>query len=307
MKRLALVSLLALAAAATDAKPAAPVAHAAPAAPTEADWRTPDPQDVLVIDTDKGQIIVEMNELAAPLSVARVRDLAHSGFYDGRAFFRVIDNFMDQTGDPLDSGLGQSPQPDVKAEFTFKRGPDTPFVLAARTGGMEEGFVGSLPVLSQTMDLGLLTADHKVQAWGVYCAGVMGMARSDDPDSANSQFFFMRTNGTSADKGSHSLDKNYTAWGRAIAGQDVIDAIKTGEPAPPPQDKMTSVKVLADMPEATRPKIRVIDTAGPWFKAEVARELAASSENFSVCQVPLPVQVTSGAAAPTATAPKPAS
>ena len=54
---------------------------------------------------------------------------------------------------------------------------------------MEEGFVGSLPVLSQSMDLGLLTVDHKVQAWGLYCPGVGGMARSDDPDSANSQFF----------------------------------------------------------------------------------------------------------------------
>jgi peptidylprolyl isomerase len=247
-----------------------------------------------------------MNDLAAPLSVARVRDLAHSGFYDGRAFFRVIDNFMDQTGDPLDSGLGASPQPNVKAEFTFKRASDTPFVLAARTGGLEEGFVGSLPVLSQTMDLGLLTADHKVQAWGVYCPGVMGMARSDDPDSGNSQFFLMRTNTESADHGSHALDKTYTAWGRAIAGQDVIDAIKTGEPVPPPQDKMISVKVLADMPEAARPKIRVIDTAGAWFKGEIARQLAASADTFSVCQVNLPVQVTPGAPTPAAPAAPPA-
>ncbi len=288
MKRLALVALLALAAAAADAKPTSPSAASAPA---ETDWRTPDPQDILVIDTDKGRIIVEMNEVAAPLSVARVRDLAHSGFYDGRAFFRVIDNFMDQTGDPLDSGLGQSQQPDLKAEFTFKRASDTAFVLAAKTGGMEEGFVGSLPVLSQTMDLAVLTADHKVQAWGVYCPGVMGMARSDDPDSANSQFFLMRTNATSDDHGNHKLDKQYTAWGRAIAGQDVIDAIKTGEPVPAPQDKMITVKVLADMPEASRPKIRVIDPAGAWFKAEIARELAASSATFSVCQVALPVEV----------------
>ena len=254
MKRLALVALLAtpallaLAAAAADAKPKPPAAPAAPPPPTDADWRTPDPQDILVIDTSKGRIIVEMNDSAAPLSVARVRDLAHSGFYDGRAFFRVIDNFMDQTGDPLDSGLGASPQPNLKAEFTFKRGADTPFVLAAKTGGLEEGFLGSLPVLSQTMDLGLLTADHKVQAWGVYCPGVMGMARADDPDSGNSQFFFMRTNVTSADHGSHALDKQYTAWGRAIAGQDVIDQIKTGEPVVAPQDRMTTVKVLADIP-----------------------------------------------------------
>ena len=67
----------------------------------------------------------------------------------------------------------------------------------SRANGVEEGFVGSLPVVSQSMDLGLLTVDHRVDAWGTYCAGVLGMARSDDPASGNSQFFLMRTNATS--------------------------------------------------------------------------------------------------------------
>jgi peptidylprolyl isomerase len=66
------------------------------------------------------------------------------------------------------------------------------------------------------------------------------------------------------------------------------------------------VKVLADMPEAARPKIRVIDTAGAWFKGEIARQLAASADTFSVCQVNLPVQVTPGAPTPAAPAAPPA-
>jgi peptidylprolyl isomerase len=296
------LALVVLAASPTIAAPKPPPSPAAPAAPTDADWRTPDPQDILVIDTNKGRVIVEMNEAAAPAHVDQIRALARSGVYDGRSFFRVIDNFMDQTGDPLDSGLGASSLPNLKAEFTFKRGPDTPFVLAAKSDGIEEGFLGSLPVLSQPMDLGLLTADHKVQAWGTYCPGVAGMARSDDLDSANSQFFLMRTNTTSPDHGSHSLDKQYTAWGRAIAGQDVIDSIKTGEPAPAPQDKMLTVKVLADMPEATRPKVRVIDVKGAWFKAELDRERAAAGSDFSVCMAKMPVDVKDPLAAPAGSA-----
>jgi peptidylprolyl isomerase len=264
---------------------------APPAAPTEADMRTPDPQDLLVIDTTKGRILVELNDLAAPISTARVRQLARQGFYDGRAFFRVVDNFMDQTGDPLDSGMGQSSLPNIQAEFTFKRGADTPFVMADRTGGLEEGFVGSLPVVSQTMDLGLLTADHRVQAWGVYCAGVLGMARSDDPDSGNSQFFIERTNATSPDGALHALDKKYTAFGRVLAGQDVVDAIKVGEPVPAPPDKIISVKVLADLPEATRPKVRVVDAASPWAKAQIARLEQQLAPDFTVCDVKLPVEV----------------
>src|ERR1700679_1713933 len=94
------------------------------AAPTDADWRTPDPQNVLVIDTNKGRIFVELSPVAAPLAVARVRELTRDGVYDGRAFFRVLDNFMDQTGDPLDSGVGQSSLPNIAPEFMFRRGSD---------------------------------------------------------------------------------------------------------------------------------------------------------------------------------------
>ncbi len=157
----------------------AATAPAAPAAPTEADWRTPDPQNVLIIDTNKGRIIVELAPEIAPLTAARVRELAHAGFYDGRSFFRVIDDFMDQTGDPTNSGRGGSTKPDLPGEFTFRRGSQTPMVVVAKNNGVEEGFIGSQPVIGQTMDLALLTADNKVSAWGTFCPGVAGMARSE--------------------------------------------------------------------------------------------------------------------------------
>jgi peptidylprolyl isomerase len=288
---LALAAALTVPAASAKPRPPAPAAPPPPAAPTEADMRTPDPQDLLVIETTKGKILVELNDLAAPQSVARIRELARKGFYDGHNFFRVIDNFMDQTGDPLDTGMGVSNEPNLPAEFTFKRAADTPFAPADRMGGQEEGFVGSLPVMSQTMDLGLLTVDHKVQAWGVYCAGTLGMARGDDPDSANSQFFIERTNANAPDHGLHGLDKKYTAFGRVIAGQDVVDAIALGEPPPAP-DKVLSVKVLADMPEATRPRVRIVDAASPWAKAQIARLEQQLAPDFTVCDVKLPAEVT---------------
>src|SRR5699024_1671169 len=96
------------------ARPAAP---AAPAKPAAADWRTPNPDDVIVIDTNKGRIIVELVPEVAPDFSERVRDLAREHFYDGQTFFRVIEDFMDQTGDPENRGTGGSTQPDVKAEF----------------------------------------------------------------------------------------------------------------------------------------------------------------------------------------------
>jgi peptidylprolyl isomerase len=289
---ISLTLAFALAASSVIAKPKPPpAAPPPPGQPTDADWRTPDPDNILVIDTNKGRVFVELNPAVAPVTVARVKQLTRDGVYNGRSFFRVLDNFMDQTGDPLDSGAGQSSLPNIGPEFTFRRGSDTPLVVLERSGGQESGLIGSLPVQSQTMDLGLLTVDHRVDAWGVFCAGVLGLARGDDPASGNSQFFLMRTNSESADHGSHQIDKAYTAFGRVIAGQDVIDAIKVGEPVDAPQDRMTSVKVLADLPEASRPKVRVIDPASAWMKAEAAREQADAGPDYTVCDLHLPVRV----------------
>ena len=256
----------------------------AAAAPSAADWRTPKAEDILVIDTNKGRIIVELVPEIAPQFTARVRELALAHFYDGLTFFRVIDDFMAQTGDPENRGTGQSEKPNVPAEFTFRRGPETPFALVADQSVAEVGFVRSVPVTTQSMALAPLTRDGKVSGYGLFCAGVGGAARGDDQDSANSQFFLMR--------GPYpALERRYTAWGRVISGQAVVNAIKTGEPVLDPQDRMERVRVLTDIPEKDRPTVRVIDPAGPWFKAEIARAKAAGGASFSACDINLPVEV----------------
>jgi peptidylprolyl isomerase len=254
------------------------------AGPSESDWRTPDAGNLLVIDTSKGRIIVEMAPLIAPLAVARVKTLARMSFYDGRAFFRVIDGFMDQTGDPKDNGSGSSALANLPPEFTLRRGGDLPFVAATKVGGLDAGFSGVMPVISQSMDLGLLTADNRVNAYATFCPGVAGMARADTPESGNSQFYLMR----GANIG---LDQKYSAWGRVIAGMDVVRAIKTGEPPAPPADIMTKVRVLADMPAADRPRVRVVDVGSPWFKASIARTAAEKAGDISICDIELPSQV----------------
>jgi peptidylprolyl isomerase len=283
-------ALAALASAATAAPKgkimtaAAAAAAPAPTGPAAADWRTPDPNDVLVIDTNKGRILVEMVPDVAPQYVARMRDLTHAKFFDGQKFFRVIENFMDQTGDPQNSGSGGSDKPNVPAEFTFRRGGDTPFTLAADQAVAEVGFVKSLPVMTQSMALAPMTKDQKVSGWALYCPGVAGAARDNDPDSANSQFFLMRA-------GYPALEKRYTAWGRVIAGQDVVRAIKVGEPVAEPMDRMERVRLLADLPEAERPKVRVIDPKGVWFKAELERVRRLKGADFSACDVEIPSEV----------------
>jgi peptidylprolyl isomerase len=258
-------------------------AAAASPAPPAPDWRLLDPENGLLIDTSRGRIIVEMAPEAAPKHVAQIKALARQKLYDGLTFFRVIDWFMDQTGDPRNTGEGASSLPNLKAEFTFRRQGSTPFVPVATPMGAEEGLLGSLPVVSQAGALMKLTPDHQISAWATYCPGVAGMGRDDDPDSANSQFFLMR-------QAYPSLDKRYTAWGRVLIGLDVVRAIKTGEPVQDP-DRMLRVRVLADLPDAERPKVYVMDAQGPAFARMAARVRQERGADFSVCDIELPVIV----------------
>ena len=150
------------------------------------------PENILLIETSQGDVVIEMLPDLAPQHVARIKELAREGFYDGVVFHRVIDGFMAQGGDPTGTGMGGSEKPDLPAEFN---------------------------------------AEPHVR-------GICSMARSQNPNSANSQFFIVFD-----DAG--FLDNQYTVWGRVIEGMDNVDKFKRGEPVQEP-DKMISVKVAAD-------------------------------------------------------------
>lgn len=85
-----------------------------------------DLENTLYIDLKDGRVTVEMFPDVAPKHVARIKELAREGFYDGVVFHRVIPGFMAQTGDPTGTGTGGSDKPDLKAEFSrdksFERG-----------------------------------------------------------------------------------------------------------------------------------------------------------------------------------------
>ena len=151
-----------------------------------------DPENTLVLDTSKGEVVIELFADKAPKHVERIKELAREGFYDGVVFHRVIDGFMAQGGDPTGSGMGGSDKPNLKAEFN-----DT---------------------------------SHQ--------RGICSMARSQNPDSANSQFFICFDDAS-------FLDKQYTAWGRVTSGMENVDAFARGEPPQNP-DRINSAKVGAD-------------------------------------------------------------
>jgi len=243
------------------------------------DWRPLDPENTLIVDTSKGRIVVEMRPDFAPLAVARVKLLAREHVYDGLLFHRVIDHFVDQTGNPNNHDGGVSSHPDLAPEFTFRLDPAAQPVVRAASDATD-GFVGASPFEAEA--LSARRADGTIRAWGAYCPGVVGMGRQAAVDTANSEIFFMRD-------AARRLDHDYTVWGKVVLGLDVARAVAVGEPPTQP-DHMIKVQVMADMPPADRPRLEVLDARSPALKTIVDQARAAKGADFSICDVEIPVR-----------------
>jgi len=257
--------------------------------PAEA-WRKVDPENLILIDTAYGVIGVELYPEVAPAHVEQIKALARSRFYDNVPFHRVIEGFMNQTGDGANGdGTGDSDLPDLKGHFTFRRGEDMPVTLIGvqNEGGkkIDVGFYKALPVATQPIAQAMLTADGKVTAYGLHCKGVTSMARTNDPDSANSQFFLLR------DKAGQ-LDKEYTIWGSTVMGQKLLNRIKVGtvgdEGFVP--DQMNTVRVAADLAEEDRPNVYVMKTNQPAFQTFLKTVQKSDGSYPDICDIAVPTK-----------------
>jgi peptidylprolyl isomerase len=170
-------------------KAAAPKKTAAPKKPAV------DLENRLYLDLKDGRVTIDMRPDLAPVHVARIKELARQGFYDGIVFHRVIEGFMAQTGCPQGNGTSGS---GLKLKQEFNDAPHT--------------------------------------------RGVCSMARTPNPDSADSQWFICFGDAS-------FLDNQYTVWGKVVDGMEHVDAIKKGAPgsgAVQNPDKIIKLSVAAD-------------------------------------------------------------
>lgn len=143
--------------------------------------------EIMVDGEAQGTIKIDLLEELAPKHVEQIKAIAAEGLYDGVVFHRVIDGFMAQTGDVQFGRIGMD-------------------MRMAGMGGSEFGDI---------------EAEFSEEP---FARGIVGMARSSDPNSANSQFFIMFEQGD-------FLNGQYTVVGRVTEGMDIVDAIKRGEGA----------------------------------------------------------------------------
>ena len=142
----------------------------------------------MILELKDGKVEIELYPDVAPQHVKRIEILVKNKDYDGVVFHRVIDGFMAQTGD-VEFGNSKKPSYDINR---------------AGTGG------SNLPDLKAEFN----NIPHE--------RGTLSMARSSDPNSANSQFFICFA-------ASPHLDRNYTVFGKVVKGMEFVDKIKKGE------------------------------------------------------------------------------
>ncbi|CAN5679754.1 peptidylprolyl isomerase [soil metagenome] len=166
-----------------------------------------DAENTLLIEIDTGrgggEVVVEMLAEVAPKHVEQIKALVRAGDYDNVVFHRVIEGFMAQTGD-VEHG-------DAEDGFDIRR---------CGTGASGRANVPA--------EFSKIPFDR----------GAVGMARSQNPNSGNSQFFIMVADG-------HFLNGQYTVWGRVVSGMDHVDAIPRGEPPAQP-GRMRSLRIAGD-------------------------------------------------------------
>ncbi|HTU09876.1 MAG TPA: peptidylprolyl isomerase [Allosphingosinicella sp.] len=201
-------------AAAPPAAAPAPAAAPTPAAAAPSGPRVAPPPPPLEADntwnldlSTGGRVVIQLRPDVAPQHVERIKALTRQGFYNGLAFFRVIDGFMAQGGDPQNNGTGGSQLADVPAEIN----------------GM------------------------------LHVRGAVGMARAQDLNSANSQFYIMFVPRL-------QMDRNYTVFGRVVSGMSFIDGIERGEPPSQPSRILRASLGSENVPPMTAEQIQAETT-----------------------------------------------
>jgi peptidylprolyl isomerase len=269
------------------------------AAAPDADWRTPDPANLLYMELATGRVVMELAPAFAPEHVANIRTLARGKFWDGTSIYRAQDNFVVQFGDvdgedaakakPLGSAKTHLPAEFHRAAkgLPFDRLPD------ADGWAKEVGFSGGFPAGRDP---------QSDKAWLAHCYGTLGAGRNNADDSSIGAELYV-TIGQSP----RQLDDNITVVGRVLQGMELLSTIRRG---PPPsgfykeaaeRTPIRSIRLASEVPEAQRTRLQVLRTDTQTFRdATEARRNRVDdfykrpAGHIDLCNAAVPVRVLPG-------------
>lgn len=261
------------------------------------DWRTPDPENLVYLEMDRGRVVIELAPQFASQHVANIRALIREGYFDGLAVIRAQDNYVVQWGDPNGADADkaraiQSARRTLPAEL--ERSIDhLPFTALGSVDAYaaEVGFSGGFHA-ARDLDSG--------KAWLTHCYGTVGVSRDNSADSGSGAGLYVVIG-----HAPRHLDRNITVAGRVLSGMELLSVLPRGDGAlgfylsAEEYVPIRGMRVAVDVPEAERSALQVMrtDTATfarliesrrhrhePWFLDPVGR--------IELCNVPIPVRVT---------------
>ncbi len=257
------------------------------AASTPEDWRTLNPENVLVFELERGRVVVALAERLAQGHTAQIKKLVREGFYDGLSFYRVIDGFVAQGGDVFETREVRTAEKAIAAEF------DQPLTDAMkfRPVNVVDGYAARVGFINSAA-VGVDEAGENV--WRLHCTGAMAMARNNEPDTGGTEFYI-------ALQPQRYLDRNLTVFGQVVEGMDVIQTLRRVSPPESESDDrgeaIQSVRVAADMSDDERPELEILRTDTPLFAEYVESRRNRPEEFFyhrpdhvDICALVIPVR-----------------
>jgi peptidylprolyl isomerase len=267
-------------------------------------WNTLDPDNTVYLQIQEGTVVIELNPVFAPKTVAHFKTLLEEQFYRGMSFYRVIDGFVAQGGDESDID-GSQIATTLKAEFEIDW-PQKPADkeeaknwqpmswTQVQTDDMFAPFTGFIDGFAAARD-----EKKGGKAWLTHCPGTVALARNDDPDSSATDFYIV------IGQAPRYLDRNLTVFGRVVWGMDVVQRIKRGSTLDNgviekdlDRTWIQRMRLASSLEQNELLDIWVADTNSAGFKKSLKERRNRKQKFFhykppkvlDICQVPVPAR-----------------
>ncbi|HET6432195.1 peptidylprolyl isomerase [Dyella sp.] len=238
---------------------------------TAAEWRAPDPRDLLVMQLPAGRVLIELAPDFTPLHAANIRTLVREHYFDGLAVIRVQDNFVTQWGDPDDDDNADRSKmkPLGKAKKTLPPEYTRPIDPKLEWTPLPDGDVYA-PEVGFSEGFPVARDRASGEEWLTHCYGMVGVARDVGPETGSGSSLYMVIG-----QAPRGLDRNLAIAGRVIEGTELLAALPRGTgplgfyAKPAERLPIRTVTVAADLPPAQRPAVEILRTDSPSFAALV--------------------------------------
>lgn len=252
-------------------------------------WRKITPENLVLMQTQYGEIVIELNPEFAPGAVQRFQEMIKALAFNNKEFYRVIDGFVAQAG--LNEQSAKWPPIEIEAEQPVLDSDDFQRLGNPDIHADDVGFINGFATGMN---------DEASSKWLLHCPGAIAMARGQNPNSGGTDFYIVLDS-------QRYLDRNMSVFGRVISGMQYIQKLKRGDrnvangviQAPDKGDQIFSMKLVSELPENEQPHYEVMHSETPDFMNIINSQRVKMDPFFfntppqvvDICDVDIPVEL----------------